>query len=669
MRTEVRLNFWLRSAIFCSLAASAFVLSLIVIIAPARAALLISDDFNDGVTDTGRWGYGVLTRSTSENNLSVTAVEQNGSLAITPRASLSSRNYNGYVSKSGSDLTGGLAQVEVIQVASSKAETIFSVGVDKGNFYRFRAKGNTLYLENAANGSSSSSSVSFDKVQQRFWRFRHDAGANKILFETSSNGSSWVVKRSVSRSIPINSLFAELVAGTSAAINSPGKALFDNFQFHSGISSVPNPSPTPQPTPAATATPLPSPTATPISTPTPITTPVPSSGSRGYLTTPEELRLIRQKADQQMQPYKAAYDSLISFVGAPTNWPLMDFTGVDVCLYRDAFQDAAARVYAQSLAYHLTGDAGYAAEARKRILQIASSKTAAYEYGGSGNGCPLTMSRHTPGYVVAADLLADYPGWTAADKSLFLDWLNNHAYHLVDWASDERSTNWGADGSNAAGVIADYFANSGRSLRDRNGQLWTPRQAYDEAKALQLHRMNGTADHSTGAPFPRMKNSVCKNFLATSSTDGYAHGIQPWGGIPEETGRGTTGCAGTRLLSDDSAWTYMHTSLTGMVMQAEMLLRRGDRSMYENLQSNGNGSLQKAMEFTITPFGAYSSRSSIFELGYRYYRDPMIGAAIGVGGNRVIAGGTNTVFLHFGTLTHGFATNEDPAPPPTVPAP
>jgi hypothetical protein len=106
-----------------------------------------------------------------------------------------------------------------------------------------------------------------------------------------------------------------------------------------------------------------------------------------------------------------------------------------------------------------------------------------------------------------------------------------------------------------------------------------------------------------------------------------------------------------------------------MVMQAEMLLRRGDRSMYDNLHSNGNGSLQKAMEFTITPFGAYSSRTSIFELGYRYYRDPMIGAAIGVGGKRVIAGGTNTVFLHFGTLTHGFATNEEPAPPPTVPAP
>lgn len=370
-----------------------------------------------------------------------------------------------------------------------------------------------------------------------------------------------------------------------------------------------------------------------------------------------------------MQPYKAAYDSLMSFVGSPTSWPTIDFTGVDVCLNRDAFQDGAAHVYAKTLAYHLTGNSAYASEARRRILEMARSRTAEYVYSGSGNGCPLTMARHTPGYVVAADLLQGYSGWTAADKSLFLDWLNNHAYHLVDWASEERSTNWGADASNAAGVIADYFAGSGRNLRDRDGQNSTPRQAYEEAKALQLHRMNGTVDHSTGAPFPSMKNSVCRNFSSTSSTNGYAHGIQPYGGIPEETGRGSTGCTGTRLIDEDSAWTYMHTSLTGFAMQAEMLLRRGDSSMYDNLFYNGNGSLEKAMEFTVTPFGAYSSRTSPFELGYRYYRNPVIGAALGVGGSRKIAGGSNSVFLHFGTLTHGFALGENPGPPPTVSAP
>ena len=358
----------------------------------------------------------------------------------------------------------------------------------------------------------------------------------------------------------------------------------------------------------------------------------------------------------------------MSFAGSATNWPIKNFAGTNVCSDRDGMRDGAAMVYAKSLAYHLTGNSQYAADARKHILEMANSVADQSGYSG-GNGCILTLARHVPGYIIAADLLADYSGWTSADKSVFMNWLGNETYHMVDWASEERSTNWGGDASAAAGMIADYFAGSGRTLRDRNGKLWSPRDAYQEAKALQLHRMNGTDNHSTGAPYPRMKNSVCKNFQSTSSTDGFAHGIQGHGGIPEETGRATTGCSGSVLKDADSAWTYMHTTLTGMVLQAEMLLRRGDRSMYENIRSDGRGSLEKAMEFTVTPFGAYSSRSSIFELGYRYYRNARIGSSIGVGGSRKIAGGSNSVFLHFGTLTHGFALNENPGPPPTVPAP
>lgn len=666
MRTRLRYNHGLRALVVCSLIAAIAVTFLHFAGRKTEASSLFLDDFNDAVMNTLLWRNGVLTRSSSEHDTGVRAVESGGYLTITPRSRVSSRAYNGYVSVGKYDLTGGFAKVQIVQAASSKAETIFAIGIDDDNYFRFRAKGKTLYLETATNGSDSDTGTSFSSSRDRYWRFRHDASADKIHFETSSNNSSWTIRRSVNRTFAINALHAELVSGTSASISSPGKTVFDNFEFVSG-GGVVQPSPTPVVSPTPNLTPSPSPS--PVLTPSPTPAPAPSGGPRGYLTTPGELHLIKQKADQQMQPYKAAYDSLMSFVGSPTSWPTIDFTGVDVCLNRDAFQDGAAHVYAQTLAYHLTGNSAYASEARRHILEMARSRTVNYVYSGSGNGCPLTMARHTSGYVVAADLLEGYSGWTAADKALFLDWLNNHAYHLVDWASEERSTNWGADASNAAGVIADYFAGSGRTLRDRNGQHSTPRQAYEEAKTLQLHRMNGTVDHSTGAPFPSMKNSVCRNFSDTSSTNGFAHGIQPYGGIPEETGRGSTGCTGTRLADDDSAWTYMHTSLTGMAMQAEMLLRRGDSSMYDNLFYNGNGSLEKAMEFTVTPFGAYSSRTSPFELGYRYYRNPVIGAALGVGGSRKIAGGSNSVFLHFGTLTHGFAPGENPGPPPTVPAP
>jgi hypothetical protein len=630
----------------------------------ANLSTLWSDDFNDGSINPSLWRLGVLTRSALELNPSVVVAEQSGNLAIAPISNLAARGYRGYVSVSGSDLTNGTAAIKIVGVASSGADTIFSLGIDNNNFIRFRAKGSTLYLENETNGITTRDQLAFSTALHQYWRFRHDPSANTILFETRAYNTNWTVRKSVSPPFSIVNLFVELSSGTSTALAVPGIALFDNFSFTNGTATTPLPTATPIITPTQSATLTPSPSATSTFTPTP----PPIGGSRGYLTTPAELRIIKQKADQFIQPYKASYDSLMSYVGSPSNWPVMDFTGVDVCNFRDPMQDGAARVYALTLAYNLTGNTSYAAAARIHILEMARSQAVNYTYSGS-NGCALTLSRHAPGYIVAADLLAGYSGWTAADKAVFLDWLNNHVYHLVDWASEERSTNWGGDGSNVAGLIADYFANSGRTLRDRNGVQSTPHTAYLEAKDLQLHRMNGANDQSTGAPFPRMKNSVCKNFQATSSTDGYAHGIQPHGGIPEETGRGSTGCAGSRLLSDDSAWTYMHTTLTGMMMQAEMHLRRGDPSLYDNINSSGRGSLRKAMEFTVTPFGAYSSRTSLFELGYRYYRDPVIGASIGVGGTRKIAGSGNTVFLHFGTLTHGFALNENPGPPPTVPAP
>lgn len=668
LRETNRFNFSTgRKVEYTFLVATILFTFLAVISGAIQAATLWGDDFNDGSMDASKWRIGILTRGDSELDAGVRVAEQNGYLVITPRIKSRFRDFSGYVSVAGSNLTGGTAGIKIIQATNSKAETIFSIGTDKDNFLRFRAKGSTLYLENSTNGSTSSNEISYSSSTHRYWRFRHNSSANALLFETSSNYSSWTVRKTISPSFGITNLFVELSSGTSTPIGIPGSAQFDNFYFtnESGTTPTPTPTPTPGVTPTPTATP------TPVVTPSPTPTPAPpaAGGSRGYLTTPDELRVIKQKADQYIQPYKASYDSLMSYVRSPSYWPVIDFTGVDVCGSRDSMQDGAALVYAKTLAYHLTGDSSYAASARVHILQMARSSAVSYEYGGGGNGCPLTLSRHAAGYIVAADLLAGYSGWTAADKTLFMDWLNNHVYHLVDWASDERSTNWGGDGSNAAGVLADYFANSGRLLRDRNGTQWTARDAYLEAKNMQLHRMNGTNDHSTGAPYPRMKNSVCRNFQPTNTTDGYAHGIQPSGGIPEETGRGSTGCSGTVLLDDDSAWTYMHTTLTGMVMQAEMLLRRGDRSMYDNINSASRGSLERAMVFTVTPFGAFDSRSSIFELGYRYYRNPVIGASIGIGGSRSIAGSGNTVFLHFGTLTHGFAPNENPGPPPTVPAP
>jgi hypothetical protein len=82
-------------------------------------------------------------------------------------------------------------------------------------------------------GIRSTSSVTFNATQHRFWRIRHDQSTDSILFETSTNGQAWTVRRTVARQLPITSLRAEISAGTWQAVGAPGTAIFDNFRLES----------------------------------------------------------------------------------------------------------------------------------------------------------------------------------------------------------------------------------------------------------------------------------------------------------------------------------------------------------------------------------------------------------------------------------------------------
>lgn len=191
------------------------------------------DDFNDGVRDTAKWQLGILSRSSSVYDPQIPVSEQGGRLSITPRSSLTVSSYNGYVSVAGWDLTGANASVEVVQITANTAVTIISAGINADNWYSFRAKGSTLYLESRINGTTTSTTLSYSATLHRFWRLRHDVSTDSIVFETSADGASWTARRSVARQISITALKIELVAGTTSAIASPGTALFDNFVLQS----------------------------------------------------------------------------------------------------------------------------------------------------------------------------------------------------------------------------------------------------------------------------------------------------------------------------------------------------------------------------------------------------------------------------------------------------
>jgi len=386
-----------------------------------------------------------------------------------------------------------------------------------------------------------------------------------------------------------------------------------------------------------------------------------TSHCRGYVTTSQELATIAKKASNDIQPYRDARDKVLASAEDPSYWPYGTISGQQSCaktLEPSYIGNGAPLILAKAMAYHLTRDTNYAAAVREKILGLTDTSGYGGEKYSGENQCILNLSWYIPSWIMAADLIEDYSGWSSADKQTFQRWLAKEIYKKVDWASDKRSNNWGSAGSATSAMIADYLEGSGILLRDRDGKQWTPAQAFAEAKQRQVDRMNG--------------NSYMDNYNCHQAV-----GIRPDGGIPEELARGSTGCNGRWIKDLDKSWTYTMTYLQGAVTHAELLLRRGDDSLYRNITGSGAGSLSKAILFLLhnpndpgksVPWKV-SNDGPTLELAYRFYRDPYMAQQLGIGTkNRAICGKSGQM-LHFGTITHGFAPNEEPGPPPTLSPP
>lgn len=203
-------------------------------------SVLFTDDFNDNTRDTNKWSLGLVSKAASAFDSQVLVAERNQRLEIVPRSNLSGNHFNGYVSAALWDLTGGDASVEVVQAANAGADTIFAIGIDAANCYRFVVEDGRLYFQQTKEPFDISKSVPYSPTAHRFWRFRHSAPTNQIIFETSPDGLNWNVMRSMDRDMSISALRVELSGGTFSPIISPGTAIFDNFRlqtFHSNPST------------------------------------------------------------------------------------------------------------------------------------------------------------------------------------------------------------------------------------------------------------------------------------------------------------------------------------------------------------------------------------------------------------------------------------------------
>ncbi len=214
-----------------------------------------TDDFSSPIRDATKWTIGAQTEPPTAFDPQVTTAQVNGQLVITPLSQVVGLHYAGYVSANSFDMRNGRASVELVRAATGGADSIFAIGTDVDNFYRFmvhttgtptslapRARGRDgverpldttvaqLIFQVNVNGMLTSLSINYDPVQHRFMRFRHEPPTNSIVFETSPDNIAFTVQHTVVLLKSVSALTAELSAGTTNPTN-PGPAVFDNFSL------------------------------------------------------------------------------------------------------------------------------------------------------------------------------------------------------------------------------------------------------------------------------------------------------------------------------------------------------------------------------------------------------------------------------------------------------
>jgi hypothetical protein len=183
-------------------------------------------------TATTRTKYSVGTGSADP---SISVQSTNGALAIGALPLTS--GYNGVLSNDPYDLTAGYSWTRLTAApnVTSTAYAMLTLVVDATNHYRIWASNGSIGFEKKVNDVKNVTTAAFDAMAHAFWRIRHDAAANNIVFETAPNQAglpgSWTVRRTIARDLPVTALRIELKAGSSETQTvSPGTVRFDDVR-------------------------------------------------------------------------------------------------------------------------------------------------------------------------------------------------------------------------------------------------------------------------------------------------------------------------------------------------------------------------------------------------------------------------------------------------------
>jgi len=199
---------------------------------------LLSDDFNDNSIDASKWTANDLFSGFTDTAVPLSETVQRveiGALLLNTSGS----HYRGLRSVNAYDFTGGSASIELVQpaAANTQADAMFTIGTSVDNYYRLYVSGGNLIGQKKIGGTKTPLfTISYDSVNHRYLRIRHDASSNNMILETApSSGAgpgTWVQRHSESwnSGVTLTTLKFEIKGGTwQAESNAAGKVIFDNF--------------------------------------------------------------------------------------------------------------------------------------------------------------------------------------------------------------------------------------------------------------------------------------------------------------------------------------------------------------------------------------------------------------------------------------------------------
>jgi hypothetical protein len=427
----------------------------------------------------------------------------------------------------------------------------------------------------------------------------------------------------------------------------------------------------------------------------------------GYLTTPDELVVISQKAASGIEPYRENVAAVLSAAGRSWDFALRSeetCAGADDPTWNDN-SGGNQILLAKALAFHLTGDVAHAQEVVQILERIM---TEVQSISLSVSQCRLNFGWGTPEMVAAADLIENH--WkdrtctgptssvygenaigTGPCKVLFQNWLVKNPYYVVSLSGRHSMSNWGAAATNTMAHIADYLSDRSevrlvhrnpRQLNEGRDVALSPAEAYEAANRLAIDRMNGHGvEYGSSSSCDYLSGSQQSSEWAPVKSQ-----ISELGIIPEDVRRDEF-CNVPRY--DGSYQNYPQIHLGNNIQQCELMRRRGDDSCFENVEQSdvpdytfvdpkgatrqthlrpGRGSIERAIKAIIIDSNTEWRRAAAMNVAYRYYfqsrRLPGFESWAQYLRRRP---GECAQDVCFGTLSHGFAPGE--IPPFTPPSP